>query len=191
MRRMSGCPRVARMGRMYQVSAGLQFNSALASITVGFGPSVVGGHRSVFFRPFGAGSCFSPFYPRLAPWAAFFRRFAAGPWVLLGLGVYLLGRSWSRFPPLLVTSVTAFAIRVNAQSVTAVLQPRSGGRVQPTPSGVGRPTEIGTSPEGAKENAAYVWKHPSASDFFYSGTTAVDQTGIPRGFVCLPWRDCP
>ena len=30
-----------------------------------------------FFRPFGAGSCFS-FYPGLTPWAAFLRRFAAG-----------------------------------------------------------------------------------------------------------------
>src|SRR5580698_760489 len=32
---------------------------------------------SSFFRPCGAGSVFDG-YPRLAPWAAFFRRFAAG-----------------------------------------------------------------------------------------------------------------
>jgi hypothetical protein len=31
----------------------------------------------IFFRPFGA-CCISRFFPRLAPWAAFFRRFAAG-----------------------------------------------------------------------------------------------------------------
>ena len=31
----------------------------------------------MFFRPFGARSAI-PFYPRLAPWAAFFRRCAAG-----------------------------------------------------------------------------------------------------------------
>jgi hypothetical protein len=33
-----------------------------------------------FFRPFRAG-CFNGVYPRLAPWAALLRRFAAGRWV--------------------------------------------------------------------------------------------------------------
>ena len=38
-------------------------------------------HSPVFFRPYGAGS-FGGLYPRLAPWAVFFRRCAAGPAVL-------------------------------------------------------------------------------------------------------------
>ncbi|MGB9074727.1 MAG: hypothetical protein WCC22_18970 [Terriglobales bacterium] len=35
------------------------------------------GVRQVFFRPLGAGPYFGCLYPRLAPWAAFLRRFAA------------------------------------------------------------------------------------------------------------------
>src|SRR5262245_6403731 len=34
--------------------------------------------RAIFCRPSGAGSNFCPTFPRLAPWAALFRRFAAG-----------------------------------------------------------------------------------------------------------------
>ena len=34
--------------------------------------------RSRFFRPYGAGFNLLARFPRLAPWAAFFRRFAAG-----------------------------------------------------------------------------------------------------------------
>jgi hypothetical protein len=59
--------------------------------------SEVGSPR--FFRPFGAGLSSPAFYPRLAPWAAFFRRFAAGFhfwWRTAAFGTLRLLRAGSR-----------------------------------------------------------------------------------------------
>jgi len=47
--------------------------------------------RGFFFRPFGASSTTRSWYPQLALWAAFLRRFAAG----LSRGLLAAQRAWN------------------------------------------------------------------------------------------------
>lgn len=55
------------------------------------------GFEFSFFRPFGACGVVSDAYPRLAPWAEFFRRFAAGiSMILAGLFALSFQKALSR-----------------------------------------------------------------------------------------------
>jgi len=60
----------------------------------------------VFFRPFGGLVIFNFLFPRLAPWAAFFRRFAAGALPPLHSDNFGL-RSERRIPPVSLRSLEA------------------------------------------------------------------------------------
>jgi hypothetical protein len=80
-----------------------------------------------------------------------------------------------------VTSVTAFFVRLCGQSdsvgIAAAKRRKNAAHAVRRGSAA---KMMKTSPEGAKENAAYVGKYPIAFDFFDSGPTAFDQNRIPR-----------